>query len=169
MMKRQSIQEEDPTVKKLMMAAVLGMLVAACGGAAEVVEQAGEAIDDLGDESVFSMEVGLCFDDEADAADEVSSVPDVPCDEPHDNEVFALIQYTGETFPGADAMQAEAVDLCIGEFEGYVGLAYEESELEVFPLVPTQASWDGGDREIVCALYALDLSQLTGSMKGAAR
>jgi hypothetical protein len=155
-----SIEVDDETsvdrgrgsnVKKMIVGIVLGMLLAACS------------------QSVFSMEVGLCFNDEADAADEVSSVPDVPCEEPHDNEVFALIQYTGETFPGPDAMQAEAVDLCIGEFEGYVGLPYEESELDVYPLVPTQASWDGGDREIVCALYALDLSQLTGSMKGSAR
>ncbi|MGF1668763.1 MAG: septum formation family protein [Acidimicrobiia bacterium] len=136
----------------MMVGIVLGMVLAACGG-----------------ESVFSMEVGLCFNDEADAADEVSSVPDVPCEEPHDNEVFALVQYSGETFPGAEAMQAEAADLCIGQFEAYVGLAYEESELDVYPLVPTQASWDNGDREIVCALYALDLSELTGSMKGAAR
>ncbi len=156
-------------MKRILVGMVLGMLLAACGGAADVVDQAAEAVDDLGDESVFSMEVGLCFDDEDETADEVSSVPDVPCEELHDNEVFALIQYSGETFPGPDAMQAEAVDLCIGEFESYVGLAYEESELDVYPLVPTQGSWDNGDREIVCALYALDLSQLTGSMKGAAR
>lgn len=169
-MKRQSTQEEDRTVKKMTMAVVLGVLVAACGGAvADVVDQAGEAIDDVGDESVFSMEVGLCFDDEEETGGEVSSVPDVPCEEPHDNEVFALIQYTGETFPGQDAMQAEAKDLCIGDFEAYVGLAYEESELEVYPLVPTPGSWDNGDREIICALYALDLSELTGSMKGSAR
>ena len=167
-MKRRSIQGRGSNVK-MMMFTLLGVLVTACGGAGGIVEQAGAAIDDLGDESVFSMEVGLCFDDEEETSGEVSSVPDVPCEEPHDNEVFALIQYTGESFPGPETMQAEARDLCIGDFEAYVGLAYEESELEVYPLVPTSGSWDDGDREIVCALYALDLSELTGSMKGAAR
>ena len=51
----------------------------------------------------------------------------------------------------------------------YVGLAYEESELEVFPITPTEGSWESGDREIICALYNLDFSKITGSMQGAAR
>jgi hypothetical protein len=59
--------------------------------------------------------------------------------------------------------------LCVAEFEAYVGLSYPESALEVFPITPTQGSWDNGDREIICALYNLDLSKLTGSMQGAAR
>ena len=52
----------------MMVGIVLGMVLAACGGAADVVEGASEAVDDLGDESVFSMEVGLCFDDEDETA-----------------------------------------------------------------------------------------------------
>jgi hypothetical protein len=59
--------------------------------------------------------------------------------------------------------------LCVAEFEAYVGLSYVESELNVFPITPTEGSWATGDREIVCALYNLDLSKLTGSMEGAAR
>jgi hypothetical protein len=142
---------------------VLLAVLAACGGA-------GEAIDDLGDESVFSMEIGLCFNDEADAGTEVASVPDVDCAEPHDNEVFALAEYTAtDTYPGSEAMNAEAKEICIGLFDDYVGLAYEESVLEVYPITPTQGSWDNGDREIVCALYEADLAKLTGSMQGAAR
>jgi hypothetical protein len=169
MMKTSVTQKEDRTVTKMMLGVVLAVLVAACGGASEVAQQAGEAIDRLTDESVFSMEVGLCFDDEEELPDEVSSVPDVDCGEPHDNEVFALLQYPGDTFPGVDVMLDEANELCIGDFEAYVGLSYDESELDVYPFVPTEASWDNDDREIVCALYALDLSKLTGSMRGAAR
>lgn len=156
-------RKEDELVTRAISMVVLFVLVAACGAA-------GEAIDDLGDESVFSMEVGLCFNDVADAGTEVSSVPDVDCDEPHDNEVFALAEYTAtDTYPGTDAMNAAARDICIGLFADYVGLAYEDSVLEVYPITPTQGSWDDGDREIVCALYEADLTKLTGSMQGAAR
>jgi hypothetical protein len=122
-----------------------------------------------GDQSVFEMSVGQCFDDQE--AEEISSVPTVDCAEPHDNEVFALIDYTAtDVYPGQDAMTDLGTELCIDEFESYVGLSYPESDLAVFPITPTESSWnDQNDREIICALYALDLSKLTGSMRGAAR
>jgi hypothetical protein len=129
----------------------MALLVAACGGG-----------------NVFNLEVGTCFDDTDET--EVSSVPVVECSEPHDNEVFAVFDYTAtDVFPGGTEMNAAAHDLCVAEFEAYVGLGYLESELNVFPITPTQGSWDDGDREIVCALYNLDLAKLTGSMQGAAR
>jgi hypothetical protein len=117
---------------------------------------------------VFDLEVGTCFDDTDETR--VSSVPVVDCAQAHDNEVFAVFDYTEtDTFPGADAMNQAAFDLCVAEFEAYVGLSYVESELNVFPITPTEGSWATGDREIVCALYNLDLSKLAGSMEGAAR
>ncbi len=87
--------------------------------------------------------------------------------EPHDNEVFAVFDYTEtDTFPGSDAMNAAATDLCIAQFQDYVGVAYTDSPLEVFPITPTEASWESGDREVICSLYNSDFSKLTGSMRG---
>jgi len=122
-----------------------------------------------GQQSVFSLPIGTCFDDQADG--EISSVPEVDCSEPHDNEVFALIEYTETTtYPGADQMSAISEELCITQFEEYVGLDYQSSALAVFPIFPTEESWnEDEDREIICALYNVDLSKLTGSMEGAAR
>ena len=129
---------------------LLALLVDACAG------------------EVFTLEVGTCFDHSDET--EVSSVPEVDCSEPHDNEVFAVFDYTAsDTFPGSSAMNDAAQELCIAEFEAYVGRSYQESTLGVFPITPTEGSWDSGDREIICALYNLDLSKLTGSMEGAAR
>ena len=129
------------------------LVLAACGGSGS---------------SVFSLPVGTCFDDQS--SEEISSVPEVDCSEPHDNEVFALINYSeSDTFPGAAEMEGIANDLCIDQFAAYVGLDYSSSELAVFPIYPTEASWDDGDREIICALYDADLDKLTGSMQGAAR
>jgi hypothetical protein len=141
-------------LKPVRLILLMALLVAACGGGG----------------NVFDLEVGTCFDDTDTDATEVSNVPVVDCSEPHDNEVFAVFDYTAsDTFPGGTEMNSAAHDLCVAEFEGYVGLGYLESELNVFPITPTQGSWDDGDREIVCALYNLDLSKLTGSMEGAAR
>jgi len=138
-------------VKQIRLILLMALLAAACGGG-----------------NVFSLEVGTCFDDTDET--EVSSVPLVDCAEPHDNEVFAVFDYTEtDTFPGAEAMNQAAHELCVAEFEAFVGLGYLESELNVFPITPTEGSWDDGDREIVCALYNVDLSKLTGSMEGAAR
>jgi hypothetical protein len=138
-------------LKQLRSILLVVLFVAACGGG-----------------NVFTLEVGTCFDDTDET--EVSSVPEVDCSEPHDNEVFAVFDYTqSDTFPGSEAMNDAAQELCIAQFEAYVGLSYPESALEVFPITPTQGSWDNGDREIICALYNLDLSKLTESMQGAAR
>jgi hypothetical protein len=126
------------------------LLVSACGGGAG---------------SVFTLEVGTCFDDTDET--EISSVPEVDCVEPHDNEVFAVFDYTeSDTFPGSDALKAAAADLCIARFEDYVGVAYSDSPLDVITIVPTEESWGRGDREVICSLYNSDFTKLTGSMKG---
>ncbi len=137
-------------MKRIASLVVLALLAGACGG-------------------VFTLEVGTCFDDQE--STEISSVPEVDCSEPHDNEVFALIDYTAtDVYPGTAEMNQIGSELCIEQFDEYVGIAYLESALDVFSITPTQSSWDDDDdREIICALYNLDLSKLTGSMEGAAR
>ena len=62
-----------------------------------------------------------------------------------------------------------AFDRCIAEFADFVGLGYPDSDLDVFPITPTAESWADGDRVVLCALFALDLSKLTGSMEGSRR
>ena len=76
---------------------------------------------------------------------------------------------TDAAFPGREATTQSAAERCIAEFEGFVGLSYPESDLDIFPITPTLESWGEGDRVVFCALYALDLSKLTGSMRGANR
>jgi hypothetical protein len=120
-----------------------------------------------GGTSVFDLEVGDCFDDPT-STGEVSEVPTIDCAEPHDNEVYAAYDYDGDSFPGDDAMVAAADEGCQDRFESFVGIGYFESALYYTHLVPTQESWDSGDREIICVLYEPG-EKLTGSMEGAAR
>ena len=116
--------------------------------------------------NVFELAVGDCFDDDSSTDTELSDVPIVDCAEPHDNEVFFTFELADGDFPGDDAILGEAENRCLPAFEEYVGRDYASSELDIFPITPTSGSWDNGDREVICALYDLDLDKLTGSMQG---
>lgn len=119
--------------------------------------------------SVFDLGVGDCFDDDPNAGDAVAEVPTVDCTQPHDNEIYYEFSMTDAAFPGREATTQTAAERCIAEFEGFVGKSYAESDLDIFPITPTAESWEQGDRVVYCVLYALDLSKLTGSMRGANR
>jgi len=127
----------------------LSLLAASCGG------------------EVLTLEVGTCFDD-PESFEEVSDVPRVDCPEPHDNEVIALRQLEGSSFPGDDVVAGLADELCIVAFDGYIGVPYEDSLYEFGWLVPTSASWDAGDREVICFIYDPTFAKITGSVLGVA-
>jgi hypothetical protein len=147
---------------------MLVLAVAACSSDEPSRDAAGN-IDESGAASVFSLQVGDCFNDEAGAGDVITDVPVVPCDEPHDNEVFFEFAMTDAVFPGNDAAIESGALRCLEQFQPFVGSDYLESELEIFPITPTAQSWEDGDRIVYCVLYALDLSKLEGSMRGSNR
>jgi hypothetical protein len=121
------------------------------------------------DTSVFNLAVGDCFNDDPAGTEVVSNVATVNCSEPHDNEIYFEFSMTDAAFPGRDATVQSSGERCLAEFQGFVGRPYDQSDLEIFPITPTAESWAQGDRVVYCALYALDLSKLTGSMEGADR
>ena len=102
--------------------------------------------------AVADLAVGDCFDDVDGALNEVAEVPVVPCDGPHANEVFAVLEQPGEEFPGAEEIRGLAEEGCSGAFEPYVGASLETSTLTPFPITPTAESWEQGDRQVVCVL-----------------
>ncbi|MDH3431115.1 MAG: septum formation family protein [Gammaproteobacteria bacterium] len=118
-----------------------------------------------GNVDAFSMQIGDCFDD-AGLSDEVSSLPGVPCSEPHDNEVYAVFDLTIETYPDDEALWELANQSCIERFEAFVGIDYDSSSLDVSTMYPTLESWKQDDREVVCAVYDLNANKLTGSVQG---
>jgi hypothetical protein len=125
------------------------------------------AIVDEGSVDAFNIHVGDCFDDPSSTyGDEISSLPGVPCAEPHDNEVYALVNVTMPEYPGEDAMWDHANDECLKRFEGFVGLEYESSSLDIYTMYPSTESWKQDDREVVCALYDMNVEKLEGSMQG---
>lgn len=120
-----------------------------------------------GGQSTGSLAAGDCFDDSAEslAGEEIFRVPDVDCSEPHDNEVFHVVDYSGSSY-SSSAIAEFADRACLAAFEGYVGRDYASSILEASYLIPTADSFSGGDREVVCIVYRMDLAKLTGSVRG---
>lgn len=129
-----------------------------------------------GDTAVFDLSVGDCVDDpiEAQSDDlvEVEAVEDVPCDEPHEAEVYALVDLPGTdsaVFPGEDSIAQQADQECLARFEEYVGTTYEQSTLAYSYYMPTAQSWDAGDREVACLVADYEGELITGSVRGSGR
>lgn len=151
--------------------------VAGCSTATESVRDETGAITETNDTaSVFEMEIGDCYDDpdstplsQQQEGDEVETLPAVPCTDGHVYEVYASTTMDDDEYPGEEATAGRADEACIADFEQYVGLPYDESELEVTYLYPTSSSWSlGDDREITC--LALDpAGPISGTLEGARR
>lgn len=123
------------------------------------------------DESVVSfndLAVGDCFNVLLEG--DTRNIPLIPCDEPHDNEVYAILDYPEDTglsyLDQVELLSTYATEKCLASFESYVGLPYQQSELSFSRLFPT---WAEEDREIVCTLYDPTGRKLLGSMVGSAR
>jgi hypothetical protein len=119
---------------------------------------------------VGSSAVGTClqFDDSVGA--EVSDLPDVPCEQPHSHEIFAVITSQASVYPGFEALEATAQAQCLAKFEDYVGISAFDSNLFYSWLVPTLTSWDReDDREIICVVGSKDSKPLLGSVQGSGR
>lgn len=141
-------------------------LAGACGGDEPTRDESG-SISETDDVTPNSLQVGDCFNDPDESASEVTSLEAVPCDEPHDNEVFHVFDLEGDEFPGGDEVRRLGAEGCEAEFEGYVGAPLAESGLAIVPVTPTEGSWnDTDDRTILCAAYNADGSPLTGSIEG---
>ena len=111
--------------------------------------------------------VGACLAFPADVGAEITAFPRVDCAEPHTHEVFAVIESAQQTYPGFEALEAEAQVACMSEFEPYVGVDPFDSDLFYEWIVPTLDSWDrADDRQIVCVAGRLGAEPLRGSVQG---
>lgn len=96
----------------------------------------------------------------------------VPCEQPHDAEVFARadLSYEPEApFPGDATLDREAAALCLTSFEGYVGRSYGTSAFRLSVMRPVSTTWVDGDRTVVCSLHDHGLDPLEGSQAGSGR
>lgn len=143
------------------------LTLTACGGEADV-QPSGTAVP----HSAFELQAGDCLNDPGGLAESLGEVAVVPCDQPHQTEVFAVFDYESgpdDAYPGEQRLTRVAERECRGErFTDYVGIPKDDSELLVLQATPAQETWAQGDREIVCLLHLGD-EELTQSMRGSER
>ncbi|MCS5715100.1 septum formation family protein [Herbiconiux sp. CPCC 205716] len=126
----------------------------------------GEEIEQT-DTDVFALSVGECLNDTD--GTEVSEVPLVDCADEHDFEVYADFELTGDEFPGTDAINTQADEQCLTEFESFVGISYDDSTLGYTYFTPTEGSWTDGDDRLVSCLIGDPNGKVAGTLKGAAK
>ncbi len=118
--------------------------------------------------SVLDLEVGDCLESDAFAGSEISDIATISCAEPHDAEIYSAMELPEGDYPGVEAVRSEAEDYCLPAFDDFAGIGYLDSELVVYPLFPTEGSWnEQDDREILCIVVAPE--DVTGTLEGAAR
>jgi hypothetical protein len=96
----------------------------------------------------------------------------LPCEEPHEFEVFATTSLPDDlatAAPDEAAIDAEAVTLCDARFAEFVGSAFAASELSYVFWSPSPGMWEDGHRGVECWLTSHDGSKLEGSMRHSGR
>ncbi len=120
-----------------------------------------------GNVSAFDLKPGDCFDlPKSDS--QVYDVDGVPCDQPHDAEVFGAFDIQSDDFPGQQAVIKQAQSGCTSRFGDFVGTPLQKSRFEVQYLYPTEQSWTAqDDREVVCVVTdprgKLDVETVAGA------
>jgi hypothetical protein len=146
--------------------------VLAVAGLAAVVSCAAGAdnpdeLDELGDVSGDELTVGHCLAEFPDAA-VLASIEPLPCSERHSDEIYASGSLADGAYPGTSAVEVAARDLCLAEFEAFVGIPYDDSVLDIGYLTPTESAWTDGDRKVLCTIFD-PAEEVTGSLRSAER
>jgi hypothetical protein len=121
-----------------------------------------------GEPPANDLEVGDCVEDETSLND--SGLLPVDCDDDHTLELIGRFDVEGDEYPGEDELRAQGDERCTGElFEEYVGAPYDpEGDVLVTAVFPSEDSWDGDDRTILCFAHAPDLAESDASVRDSA-
>lgn len=121
--------------------------------------------------TVDEIAIGDCMD--IPEGDEFSTIDPIDCAEPHDLEVYAVLDIATQSsefavtapYPGDNPLYEAALEYCLEPFEAYVGSEYELSTLWIDAFTPTVEGWEEfDDREIQCVLLQLN-PELTDIVK----
>jgi ribosomal protein L40E len=118
--------------------------------------------------AISDLQIGDCFDHQDADAEEADEVNARRCDESHQFEMMSIGSMSDGGYPSEAAFEEFVGANCLPAFDAYVGLAYEQSRLEVYWYFPVEDGWNRGDHVVQCAIYDPLKSQLTGSLRGAA-
>ncbi|MEA2001546.1 MAG: septum formation family protein [Actinomycetota bacterium] len=131
--------------------------------------------------TVDEIAIGDCLNTPED--DVFYEIDPIDCTEEHDLEVFALVDLSAistefssvAVYPGEEAVYDAAWSACYDQFQGYIGMPYEQSVLFIDAFTPTFEGWDEVDDRIAnCVVFEVDDSQSeiiksTASLRNAGR
>ena len=101
---------------------------------------------------------GDCFADFDPSAQEHRTVP---CTEPHSAQLVAVGSAEGGAYPGREALEADAGQLCR---DADLNLPADTSMLKQRTVYPTQDGWQNGDRRMECFIESTGGNTLTASL-----
>jgi hypothetical protein len=100
--------------------------------------------------NAFSLRVGDCFDNPT-GAHTVNTVTAIPCDQPHNAQIYAKFKLTGSdlSYPGAAVVALRARSGCNARI-GSVDKAITTGAMTMRILLPEETSWIAGHRTVSC-------------------
>jgi hypothetical protein len=111
---------------------------------------------------------GECFDQPSGATD-TSHVQRQLCTVPHDGEAIAASVHpaaAGAPYPTADELRTFMSSACVTAFATYTGSEYDnQSGLDFGIFYPVRDEWSSGSRDVVCYVFNVDGTKLTGSLR----
>jgi hypothetical protein len=131
--------------------------------------------------TVDEIAVGDCLNIPED--DVFYEVDPIDCSEPHELEVFALVDLStvstdfsvGSPYPGDTVVSDAAFEECLNHFEQYIGAPWESSVFYADVFTPTLEGWNEVDDRIAnCLVFEVNAAQTdivprTGSVRNAGR
>lgn len=112
---------------------------------------------------MFDLRPGDCLGDTASLTGDVDEVTLVPCDEPHTQEVFAVVRHPDDAYPGAGGVATFADRACLTALDADLDLSLDDG-IAFSYLLPTFEGWNkNGDRSVVCVLVFAEEAAMTGS------
>jgi hypothetical protein len=114
--------------------------------------------------SITSVAVGDCLTDIG-TANTIQDATKVVCSKTHDAEVFAMKQINSDAADVPADVDVQANNFCRSEFEGFVGVSYDVSKLEIITTFPLAEYWKTGDHGITCLVGKPNFGTTRGTLK----
>ncbi len=150
-------------------AALLAIGAVGCSDVSDAVDSAKDGAKKAARQrSVFSLDVGDCYNPNGKAEGTAYAVEIVPCDEAHEGQVVGEFSIDeGKEFPGDDGVTTIADNRCPVEAQKYFPDTWALPKgVDLFYYTPTKESWATGDRAVSCT-YTAEKGTFSGSLNTA--
>ncbi|MFB8031417.1 septum formation family protein [Streptomyces sp. NPDC056004] len=146
--------------------ALFAIGAAGCSDVSDAVDSAKDSAKKVTRQrSVFSLDVGDCYNPNGKAEGTAYAVEIVPCEEAHKGQVvgdFAVDK--GKEYPGDDEVSAIADKRCLVEAQKYAPDTWALPKgVALFYYTPTKESWATGDRAVSCT-YTVEKGTFRSSL-----